>query len=99
WLSGQRILLNQIQLKCPAPLDDFDYRVRFCEQIEYQANENYVQFDASYLQLPIKQDAQSWYQFIQPTPHNLLVRFKHPYARSTQIRRQQIGRASCRERE
>lgn len=57
-------------------LDDFDYKVRFCEQIEYQASENYVQFDASYLQLPIKQDAQSWYQFIQQTPQNLLVRFK-----------------------
>jgi len=88
WLSGQRILLNQIQLKCAAPLDDFDYKVRFCEQIEYQASENYVQFDASYLQLPIKQDAQSWYQFIQQTPQNLLVRFKNPYALSNQIRRQ-----------
>lgn len=25
WLSGQRVILNQIQLKCPAPLDDQDY--------------------------------------------------------------------------
>ena len=76
WLSGQRVLLNQIQLKCAAPLDDFDYKVRFCEQIEYQASENYIQFDAAYLQLPVKQDQTSWYQFIQQTPHNLLVRFK-----------------------
>src|SRR5690606_35073319 len=88
WLSGQRILLNQIQLKCAAPLDDFDYKVRFCEQIEYQASENYVQFDASYLQLPIKQEAQSWYQFIQQTPQNLLVRFKNPYALRSEERRQ-----------
>ena len=88
WLSGQRILLNQIQLKCAAPLDDFDYKVRFCEQIEYQASENYIQFDAAYLQLPVRQDQTSWYQFIQQTPHNLLVRFKNPYALNTQIRKQ-----------
>ena len=87
WLSGQRILLNQIQLKCAAPLEDFDYKVRFCEQIEYQASENYIQFDAAYLHLPVKQDQNSWYQFIQRTPDNLLVRFKNPYALSTQIRK------------
>lgn len=88
WLSGQRILLNQMQFKCPKPYDDLDYKVRFCEQIEYDTEENYIQFDAAYLQLPIRQDHHSWYQFIQQTPHNLLVRFKNPYALSTQIRRQ-----------
>lgn len=33
WLSGQRVLLNQIQLKCAAPLDDFDYKVRFVSRL------------------------------------------------------------------
>ena len=88
WLSGQRILLNQIQFKCDAPLDDHDYKVRFCENIHYQASQNYIQLDASYLSLPIKQDTRSWYQFLQQTPENLLVRFKNPYALSSQIRKQ-----------
>lgn len=87
WLSGQRILLKQIQLKCNAPLDDQDYKVRFCEDIQYNSNENYIQFDANYLNIPIKQDTQSWYRFIQQTPQNLLVRFKNPNAISSQIRK------------
>ncbi len=33
WLVGQRVILNQIQLKCDAPTDDIDYKVRFCENI------------------------------------------------------------------
>ena len=87
WLSGQRVLLKQIQLKCDAPLDDQDYKVRFCEKIQYNSSENYIQFDANYLKIQIKQDQQSWYRFIQQTPHNLLVRFKNPNAISSQIRK------------
>lgn len=91
WLSGQRIVLNQIQLKCPAPLDDQDYKVRFCEKIKYECDENYVQFDANYLSIPIKQNKTSWHQFIQQTPYNLLVRFKNPNSISTIIRKQLLN--------
>lgn len=87
WLCGQRVVLNRIQLKCAAPEDDNDYKVRFCDDIQYQAEENYIQFDASYLNILIKQDKKSWHQFIRCTPHNLLVRFKNPDALSHQIRK------------
>lgn len=87
WLCGQRVILNRIQLKCAAPLDDSDYRMRFCDDIQYHADENYIQFDASYLKIAIKQDKKSWHQFIQHTPYNLLVRFKNPNALSHQIRK------------
>lgn len=87
WLSGQRLIINKIQLKCAAPLDDHDYKVRFCENIQYDSNENYLQFDANYLKIPIKQDQKSWYKFIRQTPENLLVRFKNPYALSSIIRK------------
>ena len=87
WLSGQRIVLNCIQLKCHAPADDSDYKIRFCDDIQYNTDENYIQFDANYLNIAIKQDKKSWYQFIQHTPYNLLVRFKNPNALSHQIRK------------
>ena len=87
WLSGQRIVLNSIQLKCHAPTDDSDYKIRFCDDIQYNTDENYIQFDANYLNIAIKQDKKSWYQFIQHTPYNLLVRFKNPNALSHQIRK------------
>lgn len=90
WLCGQRVVLNRIQLKCDAPEDDNDYKVRFCDDIQYFAEENYIQFDASYLDIAIKQDKKSWHQFIQHTPYNLLVRFKNPNALSHQIRKHLI---------
>ena len=85
WLSGQRIPFNQLQLRCTAPADDSDYKVRFCDDIQYDALENYVQFDAAYLDLAVKQNKKSWHEFIQHTPYNLLVRFKNPNALSHQI--------------
>lgn len=87
WLCGQRIVLNRIQLRCVAPSDDHDYKVRFCDDIQYGSEENYIQFDANYLNLPIKQDQKSWHQFILHTPYNLLVRYKNPNALSHQIRK------------
>ncbi len=58
----------------------------------YQMAENYIQFDANYLKMPIKQDSKSWYQFIQQTPHILLTRYKNPHSTSSQIRRYLIQR-------
>lgn len=88
WLTGQRISLKQIQLKCPAPDDDSDYKVRFCEVIKYDCDENYLQFDANCLNILIKQDHASWKQFIRQTPNNLLVRFKNPNSIANMIRKQ-----------
>lgn len=93
WLADQRILINRIQLKCVQPIDDLDYRVRFCEKISYQADKNYLQFDANYLNIAIKRDKKSWYTFIQNTPENLLIRFKNPHALSSMIRKQLLSLA------
>lgn len=87
WLADQRILIQQMHLRCPPPQDDQDYRVRFCEKINYQASCNQVQFDAAFLDIKIKQDQQSWYQFMLNTPQNLLTRFKNPDALSHRIRK------------
>lgn len=87
WLTGQRIVLHQIQLKCATPNEIRDYQVRFSEQMSFNASDNAVQFDATALNIVIKQDLKSWSQFIQDTPHNLLTRFKNPNALSSQIRK------------
>lgn len=92
WLSGQRVVLNQIQLRCDPPIDDRDYKVRFCENMQYQMAENYIQFDANYLNISFKHDLKSWYQFIQQTPHILLTRYKNPHSISAQIRRYLLQR-------
>lgn len=95
WLADQRIILNQLQLKCDPPQDDQDYRVRFCEKISYNADENYLQFDANYLNIQIKRDQKSWYEFIKNSPENLLIRFKNPLALSSIIRKQLLSISPC----
>ena len=60
WLTGQRIAILNMQLKCAAPQDDADYRVRFCDQIEYACTAHKIYFEAKHLDLKIKQDKKSW---------------------------------------
>ncbi|HDU8422532.1 TPA: AraC family transcriptional regulator, partial [Acinetobacter baumannii] len=49
WLVDQRIGLNRIAVRCPKPNDIQDYLVRFCEDIEFNAKTNQIEFDAHYL--------------------------------------------------
>ena len=90
WLTGQRIAILNMQLKCNAPVDDTDYRIRFCDQIEYTCTDNKIYFEAQHLALKIKQDEKSWKRFLKQTPYNLLVRYKNPHALSHQIRKQLV---------
>ncbi len=56
WLTGQRIAILNMQLKCAAPQDDADYRVRFCDESEYACTAHKIYFEAKHLDLKIKQD-------------------------------------------
>lgn len=86
WLSGQRIALIKMQVKNAQPMAHTDYQTRFCSHIDYHSAHTRLYFSADYLAFSIKQDANTWYQFLQGTPDNLLVRFKNPNALSRQIR-------------
>lgn len=88
WLTGQRIAILNMQLKCAAPQDDADYRVRFSDEIEYACTAHKIYFEAKHLDLKIKQDKKSWKRFLKQTPFNLLVRYKNPHALSHKIRKQ-----------
>lgn len=86
WLVDQRVLIEKIEVRCPQPNYDLDYRIRFSPEIHYECSENCIYFDLSYLSLKIKKTSQDWYTFIKNTPENLLVRFKNPSSLSYQIR-------------
>ncbi|MCU4412584.1 AraC family transcriptional regulator [Acinetobacter sp. WU_MDCI_Axc73] len=90
WLADQRIVIDKISLKCAKPAYPQDYYVRFCENIEFDAVANIVEFNADYLQIKIKKDKKSLYEFLKQTPQNLLVRYKNENALSLMIRRHLI---------
>lgn len=63
WLVDQRIGLNHIAVRCPKPNDIQDYLVRFCEDIQFNAETNQIEFDAHYLDIKIKKDKKALYDF------------------------------------
>ncbi|ESK54165.1 hypothetical protein F990_02935 [Acinetobacter tjernbergiae DSM 14971 = CIP 107465] len=88
WLSDQRIPFQKMTFKCHQPAEIQDYRVRFCEDIQFNADQNLIEFDANYLKHKIKKDKQALNDFLRQTPYNLIVRFKNENSLSLQIRRQ-----------
>ncbi|MBJ9985076.1 AraC family transcriptional regulator [Acinetobacter sp. S40] len=90
WLADQRIAINKITLKCSKPTYPQDYYVRFCENIEFDAEFNRIEFNADYLQIKIKKDKKALTEFLKQTPQNLLVRYKNENSLSLIIRRHLI---------
>lgn len=90
WLSDQRISFHRMSFRCHQPVEIQDYRVRFCENIEFNAEQNKIEFDAHYLKHKIKKDKQALNEFLKHAPYNLIVRFKNENSSSLQIRRQLI---------
>ncbi|MFK4205689.1 AraC family transcriptional regulator [Acinetobacter junii] len=90
WLSDQRISFHRMSFRCHQPVEIQDYRVRFCENIEFNAEQNKIEFDAHYLKHKIKKDKQALNAFLKHAPYNLIVRFKNENSLSLQIRRQLI---------
>ncbi|VXA54751.1 AraC family transcriptional regulator [Acinetobacter proteolyticus] len=88
WLSDQRIGFHKMSFRCHSPVEIQDYRVRFCENIQFNAEQNQIEFDAHYLKHKIKKDKQALNDFLRHTPYNLIVRFKNENSLSLQIRRQ-----------
>ena len=88
WLSDQRTHFQKMTFKCHQPVEIQDYRVRFCENLQFDAEINRIEFDAHYLRHKIKKDKQALNDFLKHTPYNLIVRFKNENSLSLQIRRQ-----------
>ncbi len=53
WLVNQRIPLRKLSFRAPRPEDQSDYRMRFCEVIEYNAPMTMVSFDEKFLDMKI----------------------------------------------
>ncbi|RZF49680.1 AraC family transcriptional regulator [Acinetobacter halotolerans] len=93
WLSDQRINFHKMTFTCHQPVEIQDYRVRFCENIQFNAEQNRIEFDAHYLKHKIKKDKNALNDFLRHTPYNLIVRFKNENSLSLQIRRQLLLQA------
>ena len=87
WLTGRRIPLSEGSFGCPEPEASAEYRVLFCEALCFDAAQTSLSFPASYLLLPIIQDADTLKAFFKEVPANVLVKYRNPKSLAARIRR------------
>ena len=93
WLVNQRIPVHKLSFRAPKPADQSDYRMRFCEDIDYDASTTWISFDKKCLDMKISQSGATLGPFLKETPASLLVRYRNDDSLSAQIRRYLRGLA------
>lgn len=95
WLIDRRLPLERVHLNYPRPqhADEYD-ALFFAPVIQFDATRTEITFAADYLDLPIRQDAESLEEFLKNAPADLLVKFKNTHSLTSRIRdvlKSQIG--------
>lgn len=91
WLVNQRIPILALSFRASRPSDESDYRMRFCEGIQYEAPVTQVRFNKKFLDMNIAQSPASLSVFLKESPASLLVKYRNDDSISAQIRRRLRG--------
>lgn len=86
WLARRRIPLIEMSFRASAPVDDSDYRTRFCEDVAFSAAETLIRFDRSFLDLKVMETETSMRVFLQAAPANILVKYRNESSTTVMIR-------------
>jgi AraC-like DNA-binding protein len=87
WLARRRIPLIEMRFRACAPIDDSDYRMRFCEDVTFSADETLIRFDRSFLDLKLSGTETSLHAFLQNAPANILVKYRNESSTTAVVRR------------
>jgi AraC-like DNA-binding protein len=87
WLVGRRIPILRAQFCYPEPAHSGEYRLMFSNDLSFDAPFTGIDFDASYLNLPIVQDERSVKEFLRTAPENIVTKYKNGSSVSARIRR------------
>ncbi|TDN69980.1 AraC family transcriptional regulator [Paraburkholderia sp. BL10I2N1] len=87
WLARRRIPLIEMRFRASAPIDDSDYRMRFCEEVTFSADETLIRFDRSFLDLKLTETETSLRAFLENAPANILVKYRNESSTTALIRR------------
>ncbi|CAB3714806.1 AraC family transcriptional regulator [Paraburkholderia rhynchosiae] len=87
WLARRRIPLIEMRFRASAPVDDSDYRMRFCEDVTFSADETLIRFDRSFLDLKLAETETSLHAFLHNAPANILVKYRNESSTTALIRR------------
>lgn len=88
WLARRRIPLIEMRFRAAAPIDDSDYRMRFCEAVTFSAEETLIRFDRKFLDPKLSETERSLRVFLRNAPSNILVKYRNEASTTAVVRRQ-----------
>jgi AraC-like DNA-binding protein len=87
WLARRRIPLIEMSFRASPPVDDSDYRTRFCQNVTFSAPTTLIRFDRSFLDVKVTETTATLRAFLQAAPANILVKYRNESSTSALIRR------------
>ncbi|MCO4880107.1 AraC family transcriptional regulator [Paraburkholderia caribensis] len=91
WLVRRRIPIQELSFSAPAPADESDYRMRFCETVHFGSPVTQVRFDSLFLDLKLAQTPASAKAFLKAAPENILVKYRNDESINARVRRELRG--------
>jgi len=91
WLGGRRLPIHSISFRPAQPLDDSDYRLRFCESLTFGVGPTTVRFDRALLALKVVQTPATLTSFLEEAPGNLLVKYRNDESTGAKVRQRLRG--------
>ncbi|WP_263140158.1 AraC family transcriptional regulator [Pseudomonas sp. RIT-PI-AD] len=86
WLSGRRIPILAVDLRCAEPAYLDDYRVMFSENLRFGRPRSRIIFAADALDLPIRRSEEDLRRFLAQAPGNILVKYQDRDSLATRIK-------------
>ncbi|TAL88787.1 MAG: AraC family transcriptional regulator, partial [Rhodanobacter sp.] len=86
WLVGRRIPLLKADFRCPEPVFSNEWRVLFCQNINFNENHSGISFAAEFLELANIQNERTMKDFLRTAPANFLVKYKNSASLAAKIR-------------
>ncbi len=86
WLTGRRIPILALDLRCTAPDYLEDYRVMFTDNLRFSRRQSRLLFKAEWLDLPVRRSQQELRGFLAGAPANILVKYRDPQSLAARIK-------------
>jgi AraC-like DNA-binding protein len=87
WLVGRRIPILAASFAYPKPSRSAEYHLMYSEQLRFNESTTSLQFDRSYLDLPVIQNERTVKEFVRQAPANIVLKYKNSNSLAAQIRR------------
>jgi AraC-like DNA-binding protein len=88
WLTGRRIPLLAVELRCAEPAYTDDYRVMFSDNLRFAQASTRIIFAAAALDLPVRRSEAELQAFLAQAPANILVRYRDNASLASRIKAQ-----------